>query len=107
MDINDHTANRTSGAASSQDGNAYDIGAQFDAAGWNFSLGYYREEQAGAVADTDAEVLDVAMLSARYTLGPGVQWRTSIFQGTRHGEETADNNSTDAFGVVTGLNLSF
>lgn len=107
LDNSDPAANRTTGATTSQDGSAYDVGIQFDTGAWNFSLSYYAETREGLVATVANEDFNVSMLSARYTLGPGVQWRTSLFAGEKKGEEGADNNSTDTIGLVTGLNLSF
>ena len=109
LENKDRAANNATGAAAttSQDGAAYDVGIQYDTGAWNFSLSYYAETREGLVATASNEDFNVTMLSARYTLGPGVQWRTSLFSGEKQGEEVTDNNSTDTIGLVTGLNLSF
>ena len=73
----------------------------------SLSLGHMTHQ-----TDADTE-RNATMLSASYTLAPGVAWKTSIFQveddtGTDD-KTTAMDDETDAEGTgfVTGITLSF
>ena len=58
--------------------------------------------------DTKAETV---MLSTSYTLGPGVAWKSSIFQAEDDGAKTFDMNKmamkVDGTAFVTGIAISF
>ncbi len=44
------------------------------------------------------------MLSAAYTLAPGIDWKTSLFAGEQN---TAASGETEGTAFVTGITLSF
>ncbi len=94
-----------------QDG--YDVGVSYAMDAATVSATYYHETEEQGTGGGEDE-LDVVHLGLSYTLGAGVEWKSSVFwfdnarsasstiRGT--GELSTDN---DGYGVVTGLKLTF
>ena len=102
LDVNSSIYNTTA----INDTTMWDAGVRYDVDAWNLSLSYMNETFKRTT--TDEEELATWMASARYNLGGGVTWRTSIFNvDQKDKRNSADNNNASTTGVVTGLNLAF
>jgi len=94
--------------APSKDYDVLGVSVSFTDGPMSVSLGYMtHEEDAGGEREA-------TMVSASYTLGPGVAWKSSIFSvedttsavTTKDGEPT-DDMMNEGTGFVTGITLSF
>ena len=79
----------------SQDFDVMSVGAMYTDGPLSVSIGHIRTEF------DDGEDASASMLSASYTLAPGVAWKSSVFTG----EDSATDS--DGTGFVTGIKLNF
>ncbi len=105
--IADYDAENSSSAETLTDGQVWDIGLSYATGPYAISLGYLESELEGSDAVAAEDEVDTIMLSGKYTLGPGVDWKTSIFHTDWEGETTTLANDNDGWAVVTGLHLTF
>ncbi len=97
----------TSTATAKVDGVVWDAGLSYSTGPYAISLGAINGEFEGLVANTNDDETTTIMLSGKYTLGPGVDWKTSLFTTDYDDETNAAANNNDGWGLVTGLHLTF
>jgi outer membrane protein OmpU len=89
------------------DGYAYNIGATYTTGPFAVGLSWHHSKAEGLTSNSGSDEVDQILLSAAYTMGPGVDLIGSIFY-LDYSDETsnqADNNN--GVGVVGGVRLSF
>ena len=99
--------------SSSLDGHAYSVGGSYKTGKWTFGLAYAKTVQEGdnnTAALSGAEDKYAAWeLGAKYNLGKGINWRTSVY-AVQQDEEKGDLDATEnssGWAVVTGIVLGF
>lgn len=87
------------------DQSGYDVGVSYAMDAATVSLTYYHEtaDVTDGVSSGEDE-LDVLHLGMNYTLGAGVNWRSSAFYFDNDSDAEGKN---DGYGFVTGFNLAF
>ncbi|KAF0119000.1 MAG: porin [Rhodospirillaceae bacterium] len=102
------------------DGNAWNAGLGYANGPWGASYTYFQERRRGnhavLVADANGalqpgdrnEKFATHVFSGKYTLGPGVHLKSSFFHGKYDGRNrSVDTANTWAYGLVSGLDVSF
>ncbi|MDP2699230.1 porin [Thalassospira sp.] len=101
--IQDSEFNAGTSTGNDQEVEGYDLGVSYKMDAATVSATYYGEtEEQGVGAGEDS--LDVVALGLTYTLGAGVEWRSSVFWFENDRVAAADN---EGYGLVTGIKLSF
>jgi hypothetical protein len=100
-------------SSSSVDGHAYSVGGAYKMGKWEFGLAYAKTVQeadnttAALVGQDDK--YSAWDLGAKYDLGKGINWRTSVYF-VKQDEEKGDLEATEnshGWAVVTGIVLGF
>ncbi|WP_412777727.1 porin [Thalassospira lucentensis] len=95
----DYGVSEDAAAGNGGDVDAYDFGVSYAMDAASISLGYaYQDDETN---DTETQAVDLGLA---YTLGAGVAWKSSIFWGE---DDVAGGDTTDGYGLVTGLRLDF
>ncbi len=98
-------------AGRSLDGYAFDLGLAYAIGPYRVGVTYQRGISDGSRADGARQHLDQGVLSASYTLGPGVAAVGGVFVYDADGEKDAAGANgvagNDGIGLATGLKLSF
>lgn len=89
----------------SYEGETYHFGGMYSNGPFAVSLAYLMGEQEDAVGGGDDE-LEAIFLGLGYTLGPGIDVKSSIFYGDWEAE-TGNGTDNDGYGIVAGFDLSF
>ncbi|MCP5364445.1 MAG: porin [Hyphomicrobiales bacterium] len=94
------------------DGHAFDVGVAYETGPYRVGLTYIKGITEGSRADSSDQRLDQVVISGTYALGPGVDLVGGLFYFDADGEknQVAGTNgieSTDGFGALSGLKLTF
>jgi hypothetical protein len=89
------------------DGHAWNVGATYTTGPFAVGLSYHEGKAEGSTAVSGSDKYRQALLSAAYTLGPGVDLIGSVFWIEFADEGSAQVDNNEGFGVVGGLRLSF
>jgi len=90
------------------DGTAFATSVTYDSGPMGVSLGYHHGEREGGAGKTSQAEADVFHLSAKYSLGSGVTWASTLGMATYTSDDPAalaDEHSGTY--VVTGLKVGF
>ncbi|HBU98397.1 porin [Thalassospira lucentensis] len=101
--VQDSELNAGVSTANDQEVTGYDLGVSYAMDAATVSATYYSEEEEQGTGAGEDE-LDVVALGLNYTLGAGVEWKSSVFWFDNARAAATDN---DGYGVVTGIKLSF
>lgn len=93
--------------ANKNDGNGWNTGIAYANGPWGVSYTYFQETRQGTVGGND-EKFATHLVSSKYSLGPGVDLKASLFHGKFSGEErSVDIQNTWAYGLVSGVDVTF
>jgi hypothetical protein len=84
------------------DTSGFDLGVAYAMDAAKVSVSYAHGKSTDGTDGNDVDTVDLGMA---YTLGAGVEWKTSVFWFNSDSKTAADEN--DGYGAVTGLKLSF
>lgn len=97
-----------------RDGRSWNAGLAYANGPWGVSVAYYNEDHqatyldnVSAVATPDDETFETWLFSGKYTLGPGVDLKASVFVAQYDDELATDIANSEAFGLVSGLDVNF
>jgi len=92
-----------------RDGEAWNVGAQYETGPFAVSLGYFQSVvDYNTVGNAGAkDVVRLWQVSGKYAMGPGVDLLTSIGHMTVDGQDTVANNDNKGIAIQTGLALAF
>ena len=91
------------------DGSAWNAGVAYATNAWGVSYTYYTENHQGTPGGTNRkEKFQTHLISGKYSIGPGVDLKSSFFHGKFNGQNrSADAQNTWAYGLVSGIDVSF
>ncbi len=97
--------------ADAGDGYAWDAGVSYATGPYAVSLSYFQSSYEGAVGANNGNEDEIQswMLSGKYTMGPGIDARASLFTAEYDDEAGAATpaNSNEGWGLVTGMTVTF
>lgn len=88
-------------------GRAYAVGIGYQTGPLAFAASYLDSSVDGSAANSAKDTYKQTILSAAYTMGPGVDLVGAIFQGEFKDEGGAANNINKASGAAVGIRLNF
>jgi len=91
------------------DGSAWNAGVAYATDVWGVSYTYYTENHQGAPGGANSkEKFQTHLISGKYSIGPGVDLKSSFFHGKFNGaNRSVDAQNTWAYGLVSGIDVSF
>lgn len=97
----------STGSATSGDQKVWHLGAGYTMGATYVTVNYLQGEAKAGVANTDEDVTKMWMVSAKYTLGPGIAVNASIMNADYEGEDVGSGDDSDGWGAVVGISTSF
>ncbi|GHU03448.1 porin [Alphaproteobacteria bacterium] len=93
-------------------GHSYDVAVSYQAKDFGVSFGYFHDQSKGYdIAANNprnaSSTSDVFALSAAYTMGPGVQWKNSLYYADFDNTGSGVANKNDGILFVSGLFVAF
>ena len=86
---------------------AHDVGVRYKMGKNNFSIGYKHSEAEGTRANSSEDETDIAMVSYRRDLGPGVQYRLNLMYADYQGEDVGSADDNEGVALTTSVRLAF
>ncbi|KAF0138586.1 MAG: hypothetical protein FD153_1217 [Rhodospirillaceae bacterium] len=93
----------------SLDGHAWNTRIAYASGPWGVNYTYFQELRRGDHGDGDwSEKFQTHLVSGKYSLRPSVDLKASLFHGKFNGQDRSiDDQNTWAYGLVSGLDVSF
>ena len=101
------TAVGTAVCASSNEGEAFNIGVGYKTGPWDFSLTYFNGQEEGLTAVPGDEENEFVTLAASYTLGPGLRTSLAILDISFDDDSAGSIGDNDGVAVVWGIHAAF
>lgn len=99
--------NNNTGTTGSNDGTSYDIGLAYANGPWGVAYFYQRSKLEGNTTIAADDKVTYNHLSAKYTLGPGIDLKSSLFHIKYDDETTTAANTNKGWGLVAGMAITF
>jgi hypothetical protein len=97
----------TATCASSNEGEAFNVGIGYSTGPWDFSLTYFQGEEEGFTAISGDDENTFVALAASYTLGPGLRLSASFLDLDFDGEAPGSADDNDGIAVLFGVHAGF
>ncbi len=102
----------TAACASSNEGEAFNVGIGYSTGPWDFSLTYFNGQEEGFTAASAAgaggdDENEFVALAASYTLGPGLRTSFTIMDIDFDGGTAGSADDNDGIAVVWGIHAGF
>ncbi|KAF0118175.1 MAG: hypothetical protein FD149_853 [Rhodospirillaceae bacterium] len=90
-------------------GSAWNAGVAYATAAWGVSYTYYTENhQETPAGGNSKEKFQTHLISGKYSIGPGVDLKSSFLHGKFNGRDRSDDtHNTWAYALVSGIDVSF
>lgn len=89
------------------EGRTFDLGVAYKSGKFAVSVQYVDNKADGAVGNTASDTAKTILGSVSYNLGPGIDFKGSLFHANYQDEANAAASENSGFGLVGGMTVSF